>query len=957
MSFLARNRWWLIALGAVVLLVAGAIAWPSDDEDTSDIPSREFRLEVPEEPGSDSLISLDATVYLPETTPAPAVLLAHGFGGSKLEVSGDARELADRGFVVLTYSARGFGESEGLIGLNSPDHEVRDASALIDWLAEQPEVLTEDGDPVVGVTGGSYGGALSLMVAGTDDRVDAIAPVITYNDLVKALIPNSGTEDATPITSAGTPAASPFPDPGVFKRFWAGLLFTAGSPSVEAPPVASPELGTDDEDGEGDEGSEGARPTPEEGGTGDADGGTGPTPPGCGRFSPELCAAYVELATTGEPSQETVDLLADLSPARFTENITVPSLVVQGSQDTLFGLDQADANAREIAEAGGRVKVVWFAGGHDGSGTPGEVRDQIGAWFDFHLAGRGPDPGTTFEYGIPRSVAGGGGTRVRTLTAPEYPGLVDTAATEFQRHRITGDPTPVLTPAGGQPAAITGLPGLSGVLGGSPDVAGRLHRDVPGQVARFTSEPLAEAVTITGTPRVRVQVSQAPGAATSGTAVLFAKLYEVSPNGTRTLPGQGVSPVRVTGLPADGTPMEVDIALPGIAYTVDSGQRLEVAISTTDQAYASVTEPVTHVVGIAENTDLALPTTQGEHATSPVPWGALAGAGGVVALGVVLALVSAWRRRHSTDLVPDLEDVPIVISGLSKRYASGFTAVDGISLRVERGQVLGLLGPNGAGKTTTLRMLMGLIRPTAGQVRVFGHLVRPGAPVLSRIGAFVEGSGFLPHLSGMENLRLYWAATGRGRESAHFEEALEIAGLGAAVHRKVSTYSQGMRQRLAIAQAMLGLPDLLVLDEPANGLDPPQIHQMREVLRRYASGGRTVVVSSHLLAEVEQTCTHLVVMHRGRVMATGEVRDIVAGGHGYTFHVDQPERAAEVLAAMDGVSEVEAHDSSVQALLGPVRPGAAVTELVRAGIAVEQAGPTGRLEDAFLQMVGEESAP
>ena len=148
-----------------------------------------------------------------------------------------------------------------------------------------------------------------------------------------------------------------------------------------------------------------------------------------------------------------------------------------------------------------------------------------------------------------------------------------------------------------------------------------------------------------------------------------------------------------------------------------------------------------------------------------------------------------------------------------------------------------------------------------------------------RIGSFVEGSGFLPHLSGKANLDLYWRATGRPAQDAHMAEALEIAGLGSAINRRVRTYSQGMRQRLAIAQAMLGLPDLLLLDEPTNGLDPPQIHAMREVLRRYAATGRTVVVSSHLLSEVEQTCSHVVVVHLGTTIAAGTVAETgVASG-------------------------------------------------------------------------------
>jgi ABC-2 type transport system ATP-binding protein len=267
--------------------------------------------------------------------------------------------------------------------------------------------------------------------------------------------------------------------------------------------------------------------------------------------------------------------------------------------------------------------------------------------------------------------------------------------------------------------------------------------------------------------------------------------------------------------------------------------------------------------------------------------------------------------------------------------------------------VVGLLGPNGAGKTTTLRMLMGLVVPTEGEIRVFGHLVRPGGPVLSRIGSFVEGPGFLPHLSGTANLRLYWAATGRPDEQARFDEALEIAGLGAAVKRKVGTYSHGMKQRLAIAQAMLGLPELLVLDEPTNGLDPPQIHHMREVLRLYAASGRTVLVSSHMLAEVEQTCTHVVLMHKGRLVTSGPVAEIVAGGGEATFAVDEVDRAASVLSGLAGVRGVHTEEGLVHAELDGLNRSVAVNALVAAGIAVEQAGPRRRLEDAFLRLVGE----
>ncbi|MBR94570.1 MAG: ABC transporter ATP-binding protein, partial [Micrococcales bacterium] len=139
---------------------------------------------------------------------------------------------------------------------------------------------------------------------------------------------------------------------------------------------------------------------------------------------------------------------------------------------------------------------------------------------------------------------------------------------------------------------------------------------------------------------------------------------------------------------------------------------------------------------------------------------------------------------------------------------------------------------------------------------------------------------FLPHLSGRENLRLYWKASGREQQDPNLDYVLEIAGLGTAIDRKVRTYSQGMRQRLGIAQAMLGMPDVLVLDEPTNGLDPPQIREMRQVLQDYAATGRTVVVSSHLLSEVEQTCSHVVVMHRGTLIAKGTVTQLLAGRSG-----------------------------------------------------------------------------
>ena len=252
----------------------------------------------------------------------------------------------------------------------------------------------------------------------------------------------------------------------------------------------------------------------------------------------------------------------------------------------------------------------------------------------------------------------------------------------------------------------------------------------------------------------------------------------------------------------------------------------------------------------------------------------------VVSALVVLAIVGALllaRRERAGTVREDLRPVPLVVEDLVKTYADGLRAVDGVSFRAEPGQVVGLLGPNGAGKTTVMRMLVGLIRPDAGTVFVHGESVSEGAEVLRDVGAFIEGPGFLPHLTGRQNLDAYWEVTGRPAAEAHLEEALAVAGLGAALDRRVRAYSQGMRQRLGIAQAMLGQPPLLLLDEPTNGLDPPQINAMRAVLRDYAASGRTVVVSSHLLGEVEQTCTHVVMMTGGRVVLSGSVEELTQG--------------------------------------------------------------------------------
>ncbi|HZH20687.1 MAG TPA: alpha/beta fold hydrolase, partial [Geodermatophilus sp.] len=850
---------------ALLLLLALALAGllpASPAAAAEDVATEEALVPVGE--GADA-VELDTTLFLPDSAsaggPAPAVVLAHGFGGSKESVADDARDLAGRGYVVLTYSARGFGESTGQIGLNDPRFEVADLSALLDRLAARDDVLLDaDGDPRVGVTGASYGGALSLLAAGYDGRVDAIAPQITWHSLTAALFPSQVGEPAAD-TVAATPQAQ---DGGVYKRLWSGLFFGVGSAPSGGLLGA---LGGGDGDGDGAAAAEGLpADLPAELGSIDP---AAVDPQAveqlltCGRFTAEVCAAYQSAASTDTLTPEVAAVLDRSSPAAVLDRIEAPTLLVQGTQDSLFGLGQADANARGIAADGTPVKVVWYQGGHDSQAserTTEALREQVAGWFDWHLRdegdpARGTDPGTGFEFPAPTGVTASVGTVQggnRTVTAPAYPGLAGTGPAQRSAVAVDGSLQPVVTPAGGTPAAITVVPGLGSLASA---LAGSAF-EIPGQFAAFESEPLDDAVEVVGASTIDLAVAS-PG----GSATLFAKLYDVAPDGQATLPAGLVAPLALTGLSADPTaPTTVSVTLPGIVHRFETGHSMRVVVSSTDQAFALPAQAGVYSVALAAGGDaaaLAVPTVDGrtEAAGGTSRWWVLLGA--VVALGllgwIAAVLWGRRRRKRVSEVEPDGEDVPLRFTGVSKAYKDGFVAVRDLSFEVRRGQVLGLLGPNGAGKTTSLRMLMGLIRPTDGRITVFGHEIRPGAPVLSRLGSFVEGTGLQPHLSGRDNLRLYWAATGRPAEDAHMEEAIEVAGLGAALDRPVRRYSQGMRQRVAIAQAMLGLPDLLVLDEPTNGLDPPQIHAMREVLRSYAATGRTVIVSSHLLSEIEQT--------------------------------------------------------------------------------------------------------
>ena len=892
-----------IALAVLVALVGWA-AWPSPAAYTT----ISQMLTVRTGPDGTTPVALDTTYYRPRAAsaahPAPAVLLAHGFGGTKDSVRTDAQDLADRGYAVLTWTAEGFGRSGGQIHLDSPDWEVRDASRLLDWLAARPEVR-QDGpnDPRVGVVGGSYGGGLALMLAGDDHRVDAIVPQITWNDLASAFLPE---------------ATGRSPVDGVFKKGWAGLFFgSGGAPTDPLLPGA---------------------PTSD---------------PTCGRFAPDICQAYLAIATTGRGNQPAVDLLRRSSPASVLDRITAPTLLVQGEADSLFPLSEAEANARGIAAHGTPVRVAWFTGGHDGGAGPQSDQDRVKyltvQWLDHYLRGTGPAPATSFTYSrIAGLDANTNGYVALGFSVRDYPGLGGNAQTTVT---LAGPPQPVANPPAGTPAAVSTIPGSGGAL---VNLSGAAGTDVPGQHADFYSAPLKSTVDVVGAPTVQVRA-----ASPTGEAVLFVKLYDVDPKSGATLPDGLVAPVRLTGLPRTlDTAQPVTVTLPGIVHQFQPGHLLRVTVATSDQGYATPPDPTLYAIALGD-TALHLPTVHSEPIVTPsVIWRwVLLALVVLVLLGLGVAILIGRRRYRAARVParPEYTDTPLVVNGLRKEYGDGFVAVSHVDFTVHRGQVVGLLGPNGAGKTTALRVLMGLTRATAGDIYIFGHRLAPGAPVLSRLGALVEGPGFLPHVSGLANLKLYWQATGRPEADAHFEEALDIAGLGEAIHRKVKKYSHGMKQRLAIAQAMLGLPELLVLDEPTDGLDPPQIAEMRRVLQRYADPdrGRAVLLSSHLLAEVEQTCTHVVVVHKGLVVAAGQVDEIVGDSPSVQFDVSDAVAARAVLGGLTGVNTVhpDGNGTLVVDLDGASR-AAVVAALVNAGVGVDRVVPRRRLEDAFLSLVG-----
>jgi ABC-2 type transport system ATP-binding protein len=288
--------------------------------------------------------------------------------------------------------------------------------------------------------------------------------------------------------------------------------------------------------------------------------------------------------------------------------------------------------------------------------------------------------------------------------------------------------------------------------------------------------------------------------------------------------------------------------------------------------------------------------------------------------------------------------------GLTKRYGSGVLAVDSVDMSVRRGEVYGFLGPNGAGKTTTLRMLVGLIRPTSGTATVAGHT--PGSPAgLAKIGSLIESPGFYPYLSGRENLRVI--ADLASVDQKRVEEVLDIVELRSRAGRKFGTYSTGMKQRLGVAGALLKDPELLILDEPSNGLDPQGMAEMRKLIKDIGQGDRTVLLSSHLLGEIEQICDRVGVISNGHLVKQSTVQDLV-GEEGVLVRAQPIEQAQEVLTRMFGPDALSRVDGEIHLKTKPENSAEINRQLVGAGIGVSELRPFERsLEEVFFQLTGE----
>ena len=301
-----------------------------------------------------------------------------------------------------------------------------------------------------------------------------------------------------------------------------------------------------------------------------------------------------------------------------------------------------------------------------------------------------------------------------------------------------------------------------------------------------------------------------------------------------------------------------------------------------------------------------------------------------------------------------VNDLVIQTDRLTKRYGR-ILAVDRLSLEVPRGHVFGLLGPNGSGKTTAMSMLLGLVRPTSGSFSLLGSGTRH-TEALHRVGAIVESPSFYPYLSGRANLTYFQGISGGGPRR-EVDDLLERVGLADRADDRFRTYSLGMKQRLGLAYTLLGNPELLLLDEPTNGMDPAGMAEIRELIRSLGTDGRTVLLSSHLLHEVEQVCDSVGILSNGKLIAQGAVADLLRLQEQVRLRTSDDVKAVEILAGLDWVEEVETRDDGLVVTVAHERSSELTASLSRSEVYVTEIAPLQlSLEQYFLDVTGEAGA-
>lgn len=297
-------------------------------------------------------------------------------------------------------------------------------------------------------------------------------------------------------------------------------------------------------------------------------------------------------------------------------------------------------------------------------------------------------------------------------------------------------------------------------------------------------------------------------------------------------------------------------------------------------------------------------------------------------------------------------DAVIHAEGLTKRYGE-VEAVRDVTFDVRRGEIYGFLGPNGSGKSTTIGMLLGLVAPTAGSIGLFGRSPEERESTLPRVGAIIESPAFYPYLSGRRNLQVL-AQLRPGVTDQRVDEVIDLVGLSSAANRRYSGYSLGMKQRLGIGWTLLHDPELLVLDEPTNGLDPAGMLEVRHLILQLAAEGKTIFISSHLLNEIEQVCDRVAIIQRGRLIAEGWVDEMVNREPRLLVRVDAPERAREILRASFGVGDIAIDGDEVTVTASSLRPADVNAALVSAGLAVDELRTIqSSLEEAFLEITNQ----